>query len=874
MNGIGTYCIEVLVSSGVLLAAYALLLERRVSFRWCRFYLVGAMIAAALIPALRIPVWPGEVIEVVPFVASDPVGEWTPLLGEPAANAPANTLRIAGWCCYALGVALVLGLLLRQLVRMYRLRRGAEITRGEHFTLVRTLPRIASFSFFRSIYIWIRTPEEELPAIVAHESSHIAHRHSIERIAMECLRALMWWNPVVWIAARRLTEVEEFEADRDVLESGYDLPHYLDTVFRQLFGYTPRIASGIRDSLTKKRFRMMTSPQRSRRPLLRLAATLPAVIGLLCAFGFTSQPDVVRIAEKPTPTEAEAVQPALRPRTEPAAPPSSPTEPRPAAADTTGLAERSLAPQSAPEASEAPVPSVESPASAADTPETPAAPLQDTLAARRVLFSGHGKSAAQRRLSALMADPRTRPLYIIDGVECANPDSVDPASIDQISVSRDGSYIDRYGERARNGVVIITTKPRHSSARSDRRKPGAPATESPAAIGTPPAVQSDSTVIVHFSDKSTESEESGKELPFAVAEVMPLFQGSGLAAFRQWVAEQIVYPEEALKQKIEGRVVLQFIVETDGSVSNVKLLQSPHRLLSEEAIRIVTSSPAWTPGEQRGHKVRVLYTLPVDFHIGQRVPQTPQPPDKPAPPVPKSATERTASGEAPEQMPAAGGVPRGTIRNASEKQRIVPRAEVMPRFGTGDIPAFRKWVMERLKYPVEALEKGIQGRVVLEFVVERDGSVDNIRTLQTCDRQLAAEAVRVVASSPAWTPGKDKGEHVRVRMTIPIDFRIRSGNEASPSRTIVQTGRVTDTDGKPVAGATVTMPGSDRGVVTDPQGRFRIELPEGSMLEIGYIDCRSQRIRADGKPIGVMLIREAPGNAEEVIVSAFGTSGS
>ena len=178
--------------------------------------------------------------------------------------------------------------MLWQVVRIRRLRRGAAITRTERFTLVRTPQRIASFSFFRSIYLWDQIPAGELQAIVAHEASHVAHRHSAERVAMECMKAALWWNPFVWLAARRLTEAEEFEADSDVLAEGYDIEHYMKTIFRQLFGYSPEIANGLRDSLTKKRFKMMTTKTSGRHSLLRLAGTLPAVIGLLCAFSLTT----------------------------------------------------------------------------------------------------------------------------------------------------------------------------------------------------------------------------------------------------------------------------------------------------------------------------------------------------------------------------------------------------------------------------------------------------------------------------------------------------------------------------------------------------------------------------------------------------------
>ena len=294
MKTLAIYALEVLACSGVLLGAYAILLDRRVRFRWCRAYLLASTLVAALIPLLRIPVWPGQVIEVAPTVAL-PAEEWTAeVVAEAAPSVTPEMLCLAG---YLMGVGLIAGVMLWQVIRIRRLRRGAAITRTDRFTLVRTPQRIASFSFFRSIYIWDQTPDAELQAIVAHEASHVAHRHSAERIAMECMKALLWWNPFVWLTARRLTEAEEFEADSDVLASGYDIEHYMKTIFRQLFGYSPEIANGLRDSLTKKRFKMMTTKTPGRHSLLRLAGTLPAVIGLLCAFSFTTRAAEIRIAE-------------------------------------------------------------------------------------------------------------------------------------------------------------------------------------------------------------------------------------------------------------------------------------------------------------------------------------------------------------------------------------------------------------------------------------------------------------------------------------------------------------------------------------------------------------------------------------------------
>jgi protein TonB len=79
---------------------------------------------------------------------------------------------------------------------------------------------------------------------------------------------------------------------------------------------------------------------------------------------------------------------------------------------------------------------------------------------------------------------------------------------------------------------------------------------------------------------------------------------------------------------------------------------------------------------------------------------------------------------------------------------------------------------ESVKYPKEASKDGIQGRVVVQFVVEKDGSISEVEVIKKVNEHLDAEAVRVVNAMPKWKPGKQKGETVRVKYTLPISFRL------------------------------------------------------------------------------------------------------
>lgn len=101
--------------------------------------------------------------------------------------------------------------------------------------------------------------------------------------------------------------------------------------------------------------------------------------------------------------------------------------------------------------------------------------------------------------------------------------------------------------------------------------------------------------------------------------------------------------------------------------------------------------------------------------------------------------------------------------------------EEQPEFPDG-LSAMMKWLKEHISYPAVAQEGRIQGRVIVNFVVEKDGSISNVQVVRGVDPSLDKEAVRVVESMPNWKPGKHKGENARVRFTLPVSFRL-SGDD-------------------------------------------------------------------------------------------------
>lgn len=106
-----------------------------------------------------------------------------------------------------------------------------------------------------------------------------------------------------------------------------------------------------------------------------------------------------------------------------------------------------------------------------------------------------------------------------------------------------------------------------------------------------------------------------EEIPIAIVEEKPKFQGKDANEFTKWVATQIVYPQVAAENGVQGKVFVAFTIGTDGSVSNVQVLRGVDSSLDKEAVRVVSSSPKWTPGKQRNKPVKVKYSFPVNFQL-------------------------------------------------------------------------------------------------------------------------------------------------------------------------------------------------------------------------------------------------------------------
>jgi TonB family protein len=214
---------------------------------------------------------------------------------------------------------------------------------------------------------------------------------------------------------------------------------------------------------------------------------------------------------------------------------------------------------------------------------------------------------------------------------------------------------------------------------------------------------------------------------YLIVDEMPVFPG-GNEALLKYIAENTRYPKEAKDNNIQGRVITRFKVKEDGTVSDVSVLKGVDSQLDNEALRVVSSIPKFTPGKLNGVSVPVWYMIPINFALNG------------------DSQQRASRFEV---------IGSDTVYSVTKD---------MPMFPGGD-EAFLKFKTENIKYLPEVKSLGIEGTVLVRFWIEENGSVSNIKIMQGVSPSLDAEAIRVTKLMPAWEPGKENGKPVKFLLT-------------------------------------------------------------------------------------------------------------
>ncbi len=223
----------------------------------------------------------------------------------------------------------------------------------------------------------------------------------------------------------------------------------------------------------------------------------------------------------------------------------------------------------------------------------------------------------------------------------------------------------------------------------------------------------------------------GKPVFLDDVDILPTYNGSTVVNMYKDVMKLANenLPDDARSDSREN-VKVSFSLGTDCSISNIDIVESPNDRYSQAAIDAVKSlTGRWSAAELYGEKVvvkmNVLVPFPVKSELGKAV------------------------------------------------SAISKDGQTMAKFGDGGLAEFRSWVLMNIKYPIEVAKEKIEGRVVIEFMVEMDGSIKQTNVMQSPDLRLSDEVTRVVKRSPKWSPATKDGKPVRIKYIIPVDFRFQ-----------------------------------------------------------------------------------------------------
>ena len=216
----------------------------------------------------------------------------------------------------------------------------------------------------------------------------------------------------------------------------------------------------------------------------------------------------------------------------------------------------------------------------------------------------------------------------------------------------------------------------------------------------------------------------------------------------KYLADNCIYPPEAAKDSVEGRVVVQFIIDSLGCVGDVNVVRSVHELLDAEAVRVVKTLPRFAPGRQDGKAVNVRYALPVTF---------------------KLLSEDVATRD--DQDVQAELAKADAAKAAKKVGQLLEYPEKMPEFPGGEMELMN-YLRRNIRYPERAAKKRVEGRVVVQFIVDEKGKVGEIKVSHPVDKDLDNEAVRVCKTLPDFSPALLHGEPIKVWFTLPITFKL------------------------------------------------------------------------------------------------------
>lgn len=593
MNNLLIYILKSTVCLSLLYLLYRTMMRKETSFSVNRAILLSIVVISAIIPLLTLPdvmQFPSanEISPLFDRISTDPERSLTqqPIeisntqLTEKSVSAELKTnvsfsIRELIQYTYIIGLFISLFSLLVGLARILSLFRNARWIKMEGYKVLIVDRDISAFSFSRYIILSRTDYEEHQTTLLAHEQAHIKLLHFYDLALLGFAKIVHWFNPFIYLLLKDLKEVHEFQADDYTLTKGIDATQYQLLIIQKGVGsHRFALANCFNYCPIKKRIAMINKQKTSKRGRWKLVAFLPLLAMLLMAFGRTN-------------LEASSEYPILKSMT--------PTyyqnlEKHEAKLNSTrNINEDSF---NAPNGNEF------SKIQDKDELITTVAPSNEKVK----LSENNVLKPSENIVKGKVTDSNGNPL--------PNASVIFKGKINEIFTDEEGNF--QINNTDKTPISISFTGYKTLKIDPDFEKPMI-------IVMQPEIVQLDAVFVMASSNARSSFTESSQN---ASGKMSPSFDKQALQEFsasspelRKFIAKEIKYPSQAQREKKQGKVYVDFTVNSNGKICNAKVTDPVFPSLDEEAVRVVNSLPKIKPELQHGKVVDVAYTIPITFII-------------------------------------------------------------------------------------------------------------------------------------------------------------------------------------------------------------------------------------------------------------------
>ena len=234
--------------------------------------------------------------------------------------------------------------------------------------------------------------------------------------------------------------------------------------------------------------------------------------------------------------------------------------------------------------------------------------------------------------------------------------------------------------------------------------------------------------------------------------IAPVWKDGGSVGMYKFINEKLCYPEELRKKEIQGKVIVRFVVEKDGSIKNARVVRSLDPLADKEALRVIALMPPWTPGTFNDKPSKSYFVLPITFAL----------------------------------YPSKMGSHANTLNTSQPQRSVVGKQKTLyddpenrPSWKHGGSKGLYNFVKKNLYCSGEFVKEKILKKVTIRFMVQKDGSLADVRVVHSLNPLLDKEALRVISMMPLWTPALINSKPVDCSFVLPISFSPDSLNVQS-----------------------------------------------------------------------------------------------